>query len=418
MNGAKKSYDDIVQTKWTGSTKRAHMPLSLRAKIFMPFAALKGFDELIKQTEADAAASERVADGTSASRAPLSSLLALVLVLFCLPLFFSCSAGASPRYAFALGTVCTVNAFEDGSERLYDAVFARISELEHIFSVTDSQSELSAVNATAAHAPVAISAELFTVLSAALRIAEQTDGALNPALGPLVSLWGIQTEHARVPSADEIAACRRRCNWRDVVLTVLPAATDSNAAGGSSAGSSDAGSTQAYVFFKQQGMALDLGAVAKGYVADELVRLLHEQGVRRAVVNLGGNVYTVGIKADGSPWRVGIKNPRAPERESMLSVEVAEEAVVTSGNYERYFEQDGVRYHHILDTATGRPAERGVLSVTVIAKNALQADALSTALFVLGVEQGLALTESLPGVEAVFIDSDCAVHATSGARVQ
>ena len=331
---------------------------------------------------------ERLSDLCSGCVRLYASAVAMVLALGAL---CSCRSAESPRTELVLGTVCTVNAFRDGSDALYDELFARLSEIDRDASATGTASQVQAVNAASGVAPVTVGADVFAVTQAALRVAEQTGGAFNPAVGPLVALWGIATEGARVPSAAEIAEARALCDWRDIELD----------------------ETARSIFLKKRGMRLDLGGIAKGYAADELSAILRARGVRRAVISLGGNVYLFGRKR-GSRWRVGIRNPLQPDGEAALALELSEASVVTSGVYERFFEQDGVRYHHILDTATGAPARTGLLSVTVVCNSSLLADALATALFVLGMERGFALLVALPEAQAVFIAEDGTVMASAG----
>ena len=302
----------------------------------------------------------------------------------------ACQQTEPARYQLMLGTVCSVNAYEDGTAALYDRLFSRLRQIEKTFSLQDSDSELNAINAAAGSGPVAISKDMYTVLSAALSLAEASDGALNPAIGPLVRLWGIQTAHARVPSSEEIAAVLPLCDWHDILL-------DSQT-----------------VFLRKAGMVLDTGAIAKGFAADELVAILQAEGVKRAVINLGGNVYVYGEKADKSPWQVGIKNPLAPEGMNAVQLSLPETSIVTSGTYERYFEADGIRYHHLLDSNTGCPAETGLLAVTIVCDSSLLADALSTALFVAGQEKGIALLHRYPQAQALWIREDCRISISPG----
>ena len=166
-----------------------------------------------------------------------------------------------------------------------------------------------------------------------------------------------------------------------------------------------------------EGMMIDLGGIAKGYIADELAAFLREQGVTSADLNLGGNVITIGRKPDGTAWRIGVQNPHGSRDESILILNLVDATVVTSGNYERYFELDGVRYHHILDPETGYPVSNGLASVSIITQSSMYADALSTACYVLGLEEGMALIEELEDVEAIFITEDLEIHYSSGVVV-
>ena len=297
-------------------------------------------------------------------------------------LLVSCAKKNEPaRAEYVLGTLCTVNLFEDGTDTLYDALFSRLRQLDDNFSTTNPKSFVSAVNAAAGKHPVFVGKDVFTVLKKALEIAELTDGAFDPTIGPLVTLWGINTEHTHVPSQAELSKVLALIDYKKIILN----------------------EHNTTAFLSSENMALDLGGIAKGYAADELVKILRSHAVKRAIIDLGGNVYVFGKKIDGKPWNVGIKNPEAPSGEPLLALRIPEKSVVTSGVYERFFEQNGIRYHHILSGKTGFPVQNGLRSVTVISASSMTADALSTGCFVLGKEKGLALAEWL-GVDAIFID--------------
>jgi thiamine biosynthesis lipoprotein len=208
----------------------------------------------------------------------------------------------------------------------------------------------------------------------------------------LVSLWGIGGDNARVPSREEIDAVFPLIGWRDVELN-----RENNG-----------------VFLKRPGMAMDLGAIAKGYAADEAAAIIRKARRKRAIVDLGGNIMTYGVKKDKSLWRVGLQNPLEFRGNYIGIVSGREQTVVTSGVYERYLEVDGVRYHHLFSPVDGYPARNGLLAVTIITGVSIDADALSTAVFVLGYERGMALIESLPEAEAVFVFEDMTVRKTRG----
>jgi len=259
-------------------------------------------------------------------------------------------------------------------------------------SVNIQASDVARVNAAAGIAPVQVHEDVFKVIERALFFAEISGGAFDPSVGPLVSLWGIGGENPRVPSQAEIDEVLPLINWRDIELDYQ---------------------TQS-VFLKRRGMALDLGAIAKGYAADEAAAIIKNARIKRAIIDLGGNIFTCGEKKDKSPWRVGIQNPNEKRGIYIGIVQVTEQSVVTSGVYERFFEEGGNRFHHIFLPSSGYPVKNGVLSVTIIANNSIDADALSTAVFVLGYEKGMALIESLSGAEAVFIFEDLSVRKTPG----
>ncbi|GHU82078.1 FAD:protein FMN transferase [Spirochaetia bacterium] len=305
-----------------------------------------------------------------------------------------------------LGTLCTVNLYRGGTTRLYRQIFARLREIEASMSVNRADTEADRINQNAGIAPVRVSPELMEVLERARYYAEASGGVFDPTVGPLVKLWGIGTDTPRLPEEAEIRAALGLVNWRELVLD--PAAGTA--------------------FLSRTGMALDLGAIAKGYAADEAVRLIEEAGLPGAVIDLGGNIFAYGTRERGklrfslkegfrfpkNTWRLGIQNPQALRGDYVGVLELINKTLVTSGIYERNFEAQGRQYHHILSTKTGYPVENGLLSVTIIGDRSVDADALSTAAFALGFEKGRALIETA-GAEGLFIFRDRSIRGTAKA---
>jgi len=162
--------------------------------------------------------------------------------------------------------------------------------------------------------------------------------------------------------------------------------------------------------------AIDLGAIAKGYTADEVKKVLLSNKISSAIINLGGNVYALGNKLDGTSWNIGIQNPLSTRGEYLGTINVTDKSIVTSGNYERFFIKDGVRYHHIFDPKNGYPADKGVISTTIVSDKSIDGDALSTSTYILGLDKGLKLVESIKGVEGIFITNDKKVYVTPGLK--
>jgi thiamine biosynthesis lipoprotein len=271
-------------------------------------------------------------------------------------------------------------------------------------SANIEDSDLGRINRASGIHAVEVHPATILVLKRAVHFAKLSGGAFDPSIGPLVKLWNIGFGADRVPGEEEIAAVLPLINWKDIVIN------------------EDA----ATVFLRQPGMRLDLGAIAKGYAADEAAGILRAAGIKRALIDLGGNILVYGTKRDGSPWRVGIQNPVEGRGAYFGITEVqntppgsglppGSKTMVTSGVYERFFESHGKRYHHILSPGSGRPVDNGLLSVTVISGSSIDADALSTSLFVLGYEKGSILAESLATTEAIFVFADLSVRGTSGA---
>lgn len=297
------------------------------------------------------------------------------------------AADAHPYVAelMAMDTFMRISVYGENGEA---ASLAKewIPELEALLSVTDEGSEIYAAN-HANGAGVPVSAVTAALIARALELCGSTNGALDVTIYPVVRAWGFTTDVFRVPGEEELAELLERVDYTRVHLD---------------------GSTLTL----PTGVELDLGAVAKGYTGDYVAALLREQGVTSALLELGGNVHTLGAKPDGSPWRVAITAPDGTGYAGV--VEVSDKAVVTSGGYERYFEQDGETWWHIIDPATGYPTRTGLSSVTVIAGEGVLCDALSTALFVMGPERAADYWRENDGFDFVLLSDDGTVTITEG----
>ena len=270
-----------------------------------------------------------------------------------------------------MGTVCTIKLFSDSSPQIYDELFARLQEIDRRFSLTKADSDISRINRAAGKEAVRVHEDAFYVIQKAVKFAALTGGAFNPAIGAVSELWGFNSEEPTLPRQTEIDARLPLLDYKNIILN----------------------QEEKSVFLAKEGMSLDLGGIAKGYAADELARLLEKGHVQGAVIDLGGNILLYGKKTDGSLWRTGIKNPLDPNGEAIFILSLPACSVVTSGIYERCFEKDCISYHHILDPKTGHPADGDLLSLTVISSSSMEADALSTALFVMGKEKALDFAE-------------------------
>jgi thiamine biosynthesis lipoprotein len=308
---------------------------------------------------------------------------------------FDSFPGAESQFVF--GTICTINLFDQGKPARYSRVFSRLRELEDILSANREGTDLDRVNKNAGFEPVKVRPELIEVLEKALEYADKSGGLFDPSIGPLVKLWGIGTDNARIPETEEILAALDLIDYREIEID----------------------RKRGTVFLKRPGMALDLGAIAKGYAADETARLLAGEGVKSGIIDLGGNIFALGEKKgkpekDGACWRIGVQDP-VKERGNYIGVlTVKNKSVVTSGVYERFLEADGKHYHHIFSTAGGFPAENGLLSVTIAADASIDADALSTAAFALGWERGRDLIAGVSGADGIFVFDDLSMRLTEG----
>ena len=289
---------------------------------------------------------------------------------------------------FYLDTVIILTAYTDDDQVLKDAM-EECSRYEKLLSATIEGSDVWRIN----HAdgqPVEVSDDTMEVLRCAVRIAELSGGAFDVTIAPVSSIWDFTSGEAVLPDAEKIARAAELVDYTKLELegnTVrLPA-----------------------------GMMIDPGGIAKGYIADSVKAWLMDKGVRHAILSFGGNVVGIGTKPDGSDWKVGIQDIDKATGEYMLVSRNNGGSTVTSGIYERGFDLDGVRYHHLLSSGTGWPVQNELASVTIFSDSSMEGDALSTAAFVLGTENGLKLIESLDGIEAVFIAKDRTVTGSSGA---
>jgi FAD:protein FMN transferase len=271
------------------------------------------------------------------------------------------------------------------------AGFAEIRRLEELLSTWIPTSELSRVNTSAGVMPVSVSSETMTVVQGAIQAAEMTDGGFNIAIGPVMDAWNV-TEGRRIPTEAELEALRPLVDLQAVHVDV----------------------GKQTIFLAKAGMRIDVGGIGKGYAADQAVMAMKKAGASAGVVALSGDIKAFGQLPGGKRFPVGIQHPRQ-EGAVLAWIDLQDEAISTAGDYERFFEWNGVRYHHILDPRTLQPA-RSCQSVTVIAREGIWADGLDTGIFVMGAESGMRLIEALPDVEAIIVDYEGLVHVSSGLR--
>lgn len=294
---------------------------------------------------------------------------------------------AYSRDIFAMDTYMSIRAY-GGGESALDAADECIRSLENKFSVTLPESDVSRINSSSGE-PVEVSADTAAVLRKAVETGRLTGGALDVTAYPIVKEWGFTTGNYRIPSQECLNELLRSVDFTKLLL--------------------DADSVTL-----PEGMQLDLGALAKGYTGDKVVESLRENGAASGIISLGGNVQSFGEKPDGSPWKVAVRDPFAPETD-MCTITIGEKAVITSGNYERCFTgEDGKSYWHIIDPADGFPADNGIVSATIIGDEGLTCDALSTAVFVMGAERAADLWNKDRSFDMILVTDDKKILYTEG----
>lgn len=291
-------------------------------------------------------------------------------------LLISCTPQKKTVSFQAMDTFMTISAYGKNAEAAIVQAQSEISHLENLISTTIPGSEIFLLNHADGES-LTVSPATYDLINFAVLMADKTDGALNPALYPITSAWGFTTDNYRVPSDSEIQRLLPLTDWKKIQLNsdrnvTLPAGT-----------------------------MLDLGAVGKGYAGNKILETLKNAGIKSAIIDLGGNVQTLGRKPDGSDWKVGIKNPK--DGSIAVGITVTDKAVITSGGYERFFTaNDGKNYIHIFDGSTGRPSKSDIASITIISSRGLYGDALSTALFVMGSEKATSWWKDLKSTEETF----------------
>ena len=298
--------------------------------------------------------------------------------------------------AIKLNTAVTVTIYDSNDKKLLTECMNLCDKYEKIFSRTASDSELYQLNHREL-APVEgtentyqVSDDLAKLISEGLDYSELSKGAFDIAIEPLTSLWDFTAEDPQVPKDSLIQAALPKCDYHNISID-----KDKNE-----------------ITLKTDDTAIELGAIAKGYIADRLKDYLISRNVKSAIINLGGNVLCIGEKTDNSAFKIGIQKPFADRSETIAVMDIKDKSVVSSGIYERCFEQNGTLYHHLLNPETGYPYDNGLIAVTIISDKSVDGDALSTTCFALGLEDGMKLAESLDDVQAFFVTSDYEIHYT------
>ncbi len=314
----------------------------------------------------------------------------LIFLLTASLILTSCSsyneADVNKEEFLAMDTYISLSAYGENSEVALANARREIKSAEALLSVTDPNSEISRINSSGGE-DVVISDDTAQIINFALHLNELTEGDFDITLYPITKEWGFTTGEYKIPDKEKIAELLEVTGCENVIygdnVIALP-----------------------------EGGAIDLGALGKGFAADKAVTVLKEKGITSALLNLGGNIAAIGGNPNGNPWSIGIQNPFGEGNAALLKI--TDKAVVTSGNYQRYFEQNGKRYCHIIDPKTGFPTDNGLMSVTVVGDSGLACDGLSTALFVMGEEKAIEFWRQQGGFDVIIITEDKRISVTEG----
>ncbi len=321
----------------------------------------------------------------------MKKIIPILLIIFSLT---ACSAEVKATDAsldfFAMDTYMSISANAVDAQTIIEESYAVVTEIENYISRTNENSDIYKLNNSGGEV-VEVSEITYEILTIALEYAQNTDGIFDPTICAVTDLWCIGSENARVPSDEEIQTALETVSYENIVLL---------------------GDNQVQLL---NGAQIDLGAVGKGYAADMIVEIYEENNVNYGVISLSGNIYVYGEKADGSLWNIGITDPDDTS-EVNIAVQSSQNSLVTTGAYERYFEQDGIVYHHIFDTSTGYPTDEDIKSVTVVSENSTLADIYATALFAMGYDDAIIFAES-EGIDVVIIRENDEVYYSENLTV-
>lgn len=312
----------------------------------------------------------------------------------------ACSSGNLTKYSspisktdFFMGTVVKISLYDKKDENIIKKAFDRIKEIENEVSINKESTELTKLNSLAGKEPLQVKEDTYNIIRNGLGYSKLSQGSFDITIGPIVKLWSIGLPEAKVPTEYEINEKLKLVGYKNLEVN-----------------------KDRFVFLKKAGMIIDLGGIAKGYTADKVVEVLKQNGVKSAVIDLGGNVFAMGSKTDGQPWEIGIQNPFEVRGKIIGTIGVKNKSIVTSGIYERFIEKDGKRYHHILSPFNGYPYNNEIAGVTIVSDKSIDGDALSTTVFSKGLNGGMKFVNETKGIEAIFVTKNKEVYITNGLK--
>lgn len=321
-----------------------------------------------------------------------STLIIAIIILF--SIFMIITNKKEDKYSstyYNLGTINEItlyNVIKKDGDRILKKCESILKDIDNKMSNQITSSEISKINDKSGDSYVRVSDDTYYVIKESIKFSNMPNNTFDISIGPIIDLWSIGTENAKVPSKKEIKDNLTLVNYKNILLN----------------------DTDKSVKLANKNMKIDLGGIAKGYAADKIYEYLKEEKLESALINLGGNIYVLGNKKDNEPFSIGVQDPTKPRGNSIGNIKVSNKSVVTSGIYERYLEEDNKIYHHMLNPYTGYPFDNNLSSVTIVSDKSIICDALSTTTFGLGVENGLKLVESLDDVDAIFITKDKKIY--------
>ena len=332
----------------------------------------------------------------------ISLLISIILLILALT---GCSKQNQEisKTVLKMDTVFQFKIYGSNAAKALDEAIVRIDEIEQMSSTTIVTSDISKINAAAGKDFVKVHPEIIKMLKTAVKYSELSNGTFDISIGPLIKLWGIGTDSARVPEDTEIKAKLQLVDYTNISINEV----DNS------------------VKLLKEGMSIDLGGIAKGYTADEVINIFKKHDIKNALISLGGSsVYTIGTKPDGTSWSIGIQHPRKDRNQELAAViNLSDQALSTSGDYERFFLKDNKRFHHILNPATGYPTDNGIMGVSIVIDSNVPdsnmlADILTKTVFVSGVDKGIKFIDSIPGVSCLAITTDYKIYKSSSWKKQ
>lgn len=301
--------------------------------------------------------------------------------------------GYFERTVFLLGTMINLKIWGGDGEEAIEEAIDKLNYIEDNMSAFKENSDIGKINSSKGET-VLVSKDSFDLIRKTIEYSDITEGAFDPTIRPLVKLWGIGAKDDYIPEKNEIIEELKLVNYKDIQFNI----------------------NNRSIRLKNKKQSIDLGGIAKGYAADEVKSIFTKNGIKSAIIDLGGNVFVMGNKIDNTPWNVGVQDPYKNRGEYVGYLKLKDKSIVTSGYYEKYFEKDGECFHHIIDPKTGYPSDSIIVSATIVSDKSIDGDGLSTGIYILGVDKGIEIINNKEEIEGVIITENKKIYITSGLK--